>query len=123
MLPTSPARAYAEQGIDLNQVLIEHPHATFFMYAETMAMIDAYIPPGALLVIDRAKQVQNGDIVVAVVNGDYTVRYLRRNEHTSWLYPANKKFREIKVTPQMNMTVWGVVVQVIINPRYVAAGQ
>lgn len=113
----SPARDYAEQRIDLNKELIQHPHATFFMYAEGDSMTDAFIPSKALLVIDRAVTAKNGDIVVAVVHGEFTVRRLCKNEHTCWLYPANRKYREVKVTPDMNMTVWGVVIQVVINPK------
>ena len=116
----SSARDYAQQGVSLDHILIEHPHATFFMYAETTAMVGAHMPPGSLLIIDRAVNAQNGDIILAVLNGEFIVRYLRKNGHTCWLYPANRQYREMKITQEMNMTVWGVVVQIIINPKYVA---
>ena len=116
----SPARDYAEKGIDLNKVLIQHPHATFFMYAESDAMVDAHMPQGSLLVIDRAVDAKNGDIVIAVVNGEFIVRYLRKNEYTCWLYPANRKLREMKITPEMNMEVWGVVIHIVVNPKSAA---
>ena len=113
----SPARDYAEKSISLDKTLIQHPHATFFMHAEGDSMIDACIPSKALLVIDRAVNAKNGDIVVAVLNGEFTVKRLVKNEHTCWLYPANRKYRETKITPDMNMIIWGVVIQVIINPK------
>ena len=113
----SPARDYAEASISLDKTLIQNPHATFFMNVETSAMIDAHMPPGSMLVIDRAIAARNGDIVVAVLEGEFTVRRLVKNEHTCWLYPANKQYRELKVTPEMNMTVWGVVTQIIVNPK------
>ena len=113
----SPAQSYAEQPISLDKVLIQHPQATFFMYAEGYSMINAYIPPKALLVVDKSVKASNGDIVVAVVNGEFTVRRLKKNEHTTWLCPANNKYQEIKVTPEMNMTIRGVVIQIITNPK------
>ena len=115
----SPARDYAEKSISLDKALIQHPHATFFMNVETTAMIDAHMPPGSLLVIDRAVTAQNGNIVVAVIHGEFTVRRLVKNEHTCWLYPANRKYREVKITPEMNMAIWGVVIQIIIDPKNV----
>lgn len=113
----SPARDHAEQRISLDKTLIQHPHATFFMHAEGDSMTDAYIPPRALLVIDRAVTAKNGDIVVAVREGEFTVRRLVKNEHTCWLYPANRKYREEKITKDMNVEIWGVVIHVIINPK------
>lgn len=113
----SPARDYTEESINLNKILIQHPHATFFMHAEGNSMINAFIPPKALLVIDRAVTVNNGDIVVAVVHGEYTARYLMKNDYTCWLIPANSKYPELKVTPEMEVTIWGVVIQIIINPK------
>ena len=116
----SPARDYFEKSISLDKELIKHPQSTFFMHAEGDSTTPAYIPPRALLVIDRSLTPRNGDIVVAVMEGRFTVRYLRKNEHTCWLYPANKKYQEQKITPEMNMEVWGVVTQIIVNPKDVA---
>lgn len=116
----SPARRYLEPGIDLNKILMPHPHATYFMYAEGNSMVNAFIPPKALLVIDRAVTANNGDIVVAVLNGEFTVRYLKKNDYTCSLCPANNKFQEQRITPEMDMTIWGVVIQIITNPKDVA---
>ena len=113
----SPAKDYTEDSINLNKILIQHPHATFFMYAEGNSMINAFIPPKALLVISRAITAKNCDIVVAVINGEYTARYLRKNDFNCWLVPANSKYHELKIIPEMEMTVWGVVVQIVIDPN------
>ena len=113
----SPAADYIEDRINLNDLLIPHPLSTFFFKCEGDSMINAFIPPRALLVVDRSVTAQNGDIVVAVVNGEFTVRYLRKNERRCSLVPANKKFQETEIVEGMDFLVWGVVVSVISNPK------
>lgn len=119
-MTSSSTVEYADQSIDLDKTPEQHPHATYFTYAEGYSMINAFIHPKALLLVDRDLAAVNGDIVVASVNGKYTVRRLRRNAHNCWLYPANSKYREMMITPEMNMTIWGVVIQIITNPRDIA---
>ncbi len=113
----SPANDYLQKRIDLNDELIKHPLSTFFIECEGTSMIDAFIPPKARLLIDRSLTAKNGDIVLAVVNGEFTVKYLRKNEHKCWLVPANKKYKEIEITSDMNFIVWGVITSIIINPN------
>jgi DNA polymerase V len=113
----SPARDYLEERIDLNKLLVPHPQATFIVRSEGDSMINAFIPPAALLVIDRSVTPRNGDIVLAVLNGEFTVKYLKKNEHKCWLCPANSKYRETEITPDMNMVIWGVVTVIITNPK------
>ncbi len=60
---------------------------------------------------------ENGDIVLAVVNGEFTVKYLKKNTHKCWLVPANKKYKEIEITQDMSFSVWGVVISIIVNPN------
>lgn len=112
----SPAADYQEERINLN-TLIKHPNSTFFVTSEGDSMINAFIPPKALLVVDRSLTAQNNDIVVAVVNGEFTVKYLKRNDHRCWLVPANRKHKEIPITPDMEFTVWGVVTHIISDPK------
>lgn len=113
----SPATDYMEERIDLNKVLIRHPLSTFLIECEGHSMNDAFIPRKAKLLIDRSLYPRNGDIVLAVLNGEFTVKYLRKNDLKCWLVPANKKFREIEITPEMNFEVWGVVTSIIIDPN------
>lgn len=112
----SPAMDYLQKRIDLNEELIKDPLSTFFIECEGTSMIDAFIPPKAKLLIDRSINPKNGDIVLAVVNGEFTVKYLKKNDHKCWLVPANKKYQEIEITEDMNFTVWGVVISIIVNP-------
>jgi DNA polymerase V len=111
----SPAMDYMEERIDLNKELIKHPLATFIVECEGTSMINAFIPPRAKLLVDRSLTPKNGDIVLAVVNGEFTVKFLKKNEYKCFLVPANKKYEEIEVTGEMEMQVWGVVTSIIID--------
>jgi DNA polymerase V len=113
----SPAADYEEGRIDLNKVLIQHPLSTFIFDSEGLSMVNAFIPPKARLLVDRYITPKNGDIVVAVVNGEYTVRYLIKNENKCFLYPANKKYKAIEITPEIDMQVWGVVTYIITSVK------
>jgi DNA polymerase V len=111
----SPAMDYMEERIDLNKTFIKHPLSTFIVQCEGTSMINAFIPPKAKLLIDRSITPKNGDIVLAVLDGEFTVKFLKKNEHRCFLVPANKKYQEIQITDEMNMQVWGVVTAIIID--------
>lgn len=113
----SPAADYSEERIDLNKELVAHPLSTFVIESEGDSMIDAFISPRARLVVDRAVTAKNGDIVLAVLNGEFTVKYLKKNEFKCWLIPANKKYPEIEIKGEMEFQVWGVVTRIIIDPK------
>lgn len=113
----SPAMDYMEERIDLNKVFIQHPLATFLIESEGTSMINAFIPPKAKLIVDRSLTPQNGDIVLAVVNGEFTVKFLKKNEHKCWLCPANSKYPEIEITEEMNMQIWGVVTTILTDTK------
>lgn len=113
----SPAMDYMEKRIDLNEVLIKHPLSTFICESEGLSMINAFIPPKARLIVDRSITPKNGDIVLASIEGEFTVKYLKKNEFKCWLCPANSKFKEIEITEEMNMQVFGVVTTILINPN------
>ncbi|MEO8415225.1 MAG: translesion error-prone DNA polymerase V autoproteolytic subunit [Ginsengibacter sp.] len=111
----SPAMDYMEQRIDLNKEFIQHPLSTFIIESEGYSMINAFIPPRARLIVDRSITPQNGDIVLAILNGEFTVKYLKKNKYKCWLVPANSKFKEIEITADMDMQIWGVVTNIITN--------
>ena len=113
----SPAADYAEDRISLDKEIIRHPNATFFATMEGDSMVNAFIPPGALLVIDRSLTPRNMDIVLAIVRGEFTIRYLKKNDFKAWLIPANSKLREQLVTPDMEMEIWGVVIRIVTDPK------
>ena len=111
----SPAGDYMEESIDLNRHIIEHPSATFYFRAEGESMIGAYIPPGALLIVDRALKPKNGSIVVAVVDGEFTVKRLEKKVNGIRLLPENPKFKPLEIMEGMRFEVWGVVKAIVID--------
>jgi DNA polymerase V len=113
----SPAMDYLEERIDLNKEFIKHPLSTFIIECSGDSMINAFIPPKAKLIIDRSINPKNGDIVLATINGEFTVKFLKKNDFKCWLVPANTKYKEIEVTDEMNMQIWGVVTNVISDSK------
>jgi DNA polymerase V len=106
---------YLEERINLDKEFIQHPLPTFIIECTGDSMINAFIPPRAKLIVDRSITPKSGDIVLAVINGEYTVKFLKKNDYNCWLVPANSKYREIKLTPEMDMQVWGVVTYIMTN--------
>ncbi len=116
----SPAMDYQEERIDLNKLYIRHPLSTFIVDCSGDSMINAFIPPKARLVVDRSVEPKNGDIVLAVLHGEFTVKYLRKNEFKCWLVPANKKYQPIELSGETPLQVWGVVTAIMIEPKDVS---
>lgn len=109
----SPADDYLEKPLDLNDLVIKHPAATFYVRVEGHSMKDAGIFSGDILVIDRSLKATNGKIVLAILNGEFTVKRFFLDDHGVMLCPANPSYRPIKVTEEMDFQVWGVVTYVI----------
>lgn len=105
----SPAEGYIEKPIDLNELCINHPAATYFVIATGMSMVDAGIYEGSLLVVDRSLQAKHGDIIIASVNGEYTVKRLYLHP-TVQLVPMNPDFSPIILQDDGDeLEVFGVV--------------
>ena len=113
----SPAMDYLQEPINLNEQLIKHPLSTFIIETEGLSMINAFIPPKAKIIVDRSLTPKNGDIVLASLNGEFTVKFFKKNKLKCWLIPANEKFKEIEITEEMDMQVFGVVTTILINPN------
>jgi len=105
----SPADDYVETSLDLNELVIAHPAATFYIRVSGDSMNQAGISPGDILVVDRALSPQHHDIVVALLDGEFTVKRLHRNGEITSLLPANPAYAPIRVTEAMQFQVWGVV--------------
>ncbi|MCE5251065.1 translesion error-prone DNA polymerase V autoproteolytic subunit [bacterium] len=109
----SPADDYIEGKLDLNSYLVQHPAATFFVRADGDSMIDAGIHPGDILVVDRAVQPGDNSVVIAAVEGELTVKRLRKSGGKLMLMPDNGDYGPLPVSEDMNCELWGVVTAVI----------
>ena len=109
----SPAEDYIEEQLDLNKHLIKHPAATFFVKVKGDSMIDAGIHSGDILIVDRAVNPGNKKVVIAVINGELTLKRIRMTKGKLFLVPENDKYKPVEITEEMDFTVWGVVTNVI----------
>ena len=105
----SPAEDLGAQRIDLTQVLITHPQATYFLRASGHSMVEAGIFDGDILVVDRAVKPRHNHVVVAVVDGDFTVKRLYQRAGRTKLKAANPTFADIVPKEGQTIEVWGVV--------------
>ncbi len=112
----SPADDYLHDSLDFNRDLIKNPEATFYGRVSGDSMIDAGICNGDIAVIDRSLQPVDGDVIVAFVNGEFTIKYLdlkHQEEGYIKLLPANANYSPIRIDAEDNFRVWGVVVWTI----------
>ena len=112
----SPAEDYHHDSLDFNRDLIKNPEATFYGRVEGDSMMEAGICDGDIAVIDRSIQPRDGDVIVAFVNEEFTIKYLdltHRMDGYIELRPANRDFRPIRIDADDNFEVWGVVVWTI----------
>lgn len=106
----SPAEEHVEKRLDPNDFLIDQEDATFFVTIQGYSMMDVGLLPGDKAVVDRSKTPNVGDIVLAVINGEFTIKTLAKNKAgTPRLLPANKDFKPIEITEEMQFEIWGVV--------------
>ena len=109
----SPAESYIEGHLDLNRYLIKHPVATFYVRVSGDSMAGAGIQPGSILVVDRAVEADDGDIVIARIGDELCVKRLRLRRGRIWLMPENEKHQPIEVIESMDFEVWGRVMHSI----------
>jgi len=109
----SPADDYMEKRLDLNDLIVRHPNATFFVKVEGDSMRDAGIQSGDTLVVDRSIEPSHGKIVVAILNGEFTVKRILIETKGVSLAPENPAYPVIFIHPESDFQVWGVVTYVI----------
>lgn len=107
----SPASDYIEKTLDLNELCIRHPSATCFVRAEGESMTEAGILSGDLLVVDKALKPAHGDIVIAAIEGEFTVKKLCTRPRLC-LQPMNPAYSAIYVDPD-DLDIFGVVIHAI----------
>lgn len=112
----SPADDYMELSLDVLKFLVDKPYSTFCVRVKGNSMEGATIKDGSILVVDRSKDVKNDDIIIATLNGDFTVKRYRKNRGQIWLIPEHPAYDPVLVTEEMEFQVWGVVTYIINQP-------
>ena len=108
----SPAQDYVEKRIDLNELLVQHPSATYFVKSSGDSMIGAGIGNGDLLVVDRSRKPVHGDIVIAAIDGEFTVKRLQLNP-VVMLIPENSAYAPIRINSEDTLDIFGVVTFIV----------
>lgn len=111
----SPAADHANERIDLSREMTPHPETTFYAHVEGDSMRDMGILDGDIVVVDRSLEPKNGDVIIAYLDGEYTIKEFRIDADgaRAWLVPHNPDFLPIEVTATSNFSVWGVVTYAI----------
>ena len=109
----SPAEDHLETALDLNDLVVKHPAATFFVRVEGHSMVDAGIQDGDVLVVDRALEPGQDTVVVAALNGEFTVKRIGKIDGQLYLLPASSTHAPMLITEEVDFLVWGVVTYVI----------
>ena len=104
----SPADDYLDNPLDFNELLIAHPAATFAVRVAGDSMVRAGIFAGDIVVVDRAEVVKDGCIVLAIVDGEFTIKRYRVRGRRVWLEAANPAFKDLELRPDLEFQVWGV---------------
>ncbi|PRY14336.1 SOS response UmuD protein [Pontibacter ummariensis] len=105
----SPADDYVAGRIDLNTYITSNPTSTFLVRVEGESMIGAHIMPGDLAVVNKNRKAKSGDIVLAYVNGEFTIKRYEPRKDGAYLIAENPKYPAICVTETDNGFIWGVV--------------
>lgn len=113
----TPALDYEQEEIDLSRILQPNPATSFIIKVKGDSMTEANMPDGCMAVVDRSIRPSTGDIIVAALNGEYTVKRLVKAGRNWVLHPENPFFKPIIITEDAEFQVWGVVTAVIVDMR------
>jgi DNA polymerase V len=109
----SPADDFIELTIDLNREFIKHKDTTYFARVKGHSMKNVGITDGDLLIIDKSLEPQNNKIAVCQIDGEFTVKRIKIEKDIVWLIAENEDYEPIKVTPENNFMIWGIVIHSI----------
>ena len=109
----SAADDYRDMDLDLHDHLVKNPSSTFCVKAIGESMKDAGIQTGDVMIVDRSLEPKNRSIVLAVIDGEFTVKRVNVNDNELYLMPENDTFTPIKITEEMDFQIWGVVTYII----------
>jgi DNA polymerase V len=109
----SPAADFPERTLDLNEFIVKRPSATFFVKVMGDSMQNAGMYDGDIIVVDKSLRAVHGNIVLAMLQGEFTVKRLHYEGKKVFLRPENEKYQPLEITPEMDFMVWGVVIHVL----------
>lgn len=109
----SPATDYVESELDFNELLINNKTATYALKAEGDSMINAGIQSGDILIVDRSIKPESNHIIIASIDGDFTVKRLLLEKKSCYLIAENPEYPQIEITEETDFVIWGVVTYVI----------
>lgn len=113
----SAAQDYYSGDLDLNEYLIQDPEATFIVRVVGDSMVNAGISHGDEIIVDRSLEPEYGDVVIALLDGDLTVKRLQRDAYGVVLRAANPKYEDIRVAELSELRIWGVVTRCLHRVR------
>lgn len=113
----NPAEEAGGFALDLNEYLIKRPVSTYYLRVDGDSMIQAGITSGDLVVVDKSLEAKSGDIVVAAVDGEFTLKRLKKQGREVWLMPENPAYSPIALHEATDTALWGVVTFVIHRAR------
>ena len=109
----SPADDFKEIRISLDKELVKNKEATFYARVDGDSMIGAGLEDGDLLVIDKSLDPENGRIAICLIDGDFTVKRIKKEKNKLYLMPENKKYKPIELKEESELVIWGIVEYVI----------
>ena len=106
----SPADDYTEENIDLNEHLISNPFSTFFLRVKGDSMINAGIKDKDLIIVDKSLTAKPGDIIIAMIDGEFTVKRLSIKNNKLYLKAENQNYPDFIFQNHIDVQIWGVVI-------------
>ena len=111
----SPAEDYIEESIDLNEHLIQNPFSTFFLRVSGNSMTNSGIHDKDLIIVDKSLIAKPGNIVIAMVDGEFTIKRFSKRNNSFYLKAENHNYPDIDFSNHSNIQIWGVVIYSIHN--------
>ena len=106
----SPADDYIEENIDLNEHLISNPFSTFFLRVKGDSMINAGIKDNDLIIVDKSLTAQLGNIIIAMIDGEFTIKRLSMKNNELYLKAENHNYPDFSFKNHIDVQIWGVVI-------------
>ncbi|MDO7211047.1 LexA family protein [Acinetobacter nosocomialis] len=114
----SPAQDYIDKVLDMNEHLIKNETSTFIVKVASLSMLNAGIDIDDELIVDRSLDAKHGDIVIALIDNEFTVKRLMIDEKGQWLKAENPDYKDIYLVDGQELIIWGVVTHIIKMTRH-----